>query len=145
MSSGINKCIFIGNLGKDPEEMRNDNNSRTTFSMAVSESWKDKITGERKEATEWINFVAFGKPAEIIGKYAKKGDKLYVDGKFQTRKFQNDAGETKYYTEIMVREFQFLSSKGDRPAQSEDQSQQVNQSGYQQGAPAGFDDSDLPF
>ena len=144
MSSGINNCIFIGNLGKDPEEMRNDNSSRTTFSMAVSESWKDKTTGERKEKTEWVNFVAFGKPAEIIGQYAKKGTKMYIESKVQTRKFDKD-GEAKYYTEFMVKNFQFLSSKGEQPAQSADESNESNQSQYKHGTADDNFDDDIPF
>ena len=147
MANGINHCTFIGNLGRDPEENRNDNNSRTTFSIAVSESWNDKNTGEKKEKTEWVNFVAFGKVAEIIGQYAKKGTKMYIESKVQTRKFQNSAGEDKYYTEFMVKNFLFLggSEANEKPAQSEGASQQQNEGNYKQGTvPDGFDD-DIPF
>ena len=151
MGRGVNNCTFIGNLGKDPDEMRSDNGSRTTFSMAINDEWKDKVTGEKKEKTEWVNFVVFGKLAEVMGKYVKKGDKLYIESKVQTRKFENDAGETKYYTEFMVKTFQFLTGGQDK-AQGASTTHQGNQKEYQQGSPtsgnamddSGFDD-DIPF
>ncbi len=114
--SGVNKMICIGNLGKDPEVRYSEGGSAmANFSIAVSESWKDKQTGEKMEKTEWIRIVAFGKLAEIIGKYLKKGSKVYIEGKLQTRKWQGNDGQDHYTTEVVARDMQML---GDRPQQT---------------------------
>jgi len=114
--SGVNKMICIGNLGKDPEVRYSEGGSAmANFSIAVSESWKDKQTGEKREKTEWIRIVAFGKLAEIIGEYLKKGSKVYIEGKLQTRKWQGNDGQDRYTTEVVARDMQML---GDRPQQT---------------------------
>jgi len=114
--NGINKMICIGNLGKDPEVRYSEGgNAMANFSIAVSESWKDNQTGEKREKTEWIRIVAFGKLAEIIGKYLKKGSKVYIEGKLQTRKWQGNDGQDRYTTEVVARDMQML---GDRPQQT---------------------------
>lgn len=146
--SGINKCIFIGNVGADPEEFRSDNGARTTLRMACSESWKDKATGEKKERTEWIPVVAFGRLAETIGKHVKKGDKIYVEGKYQTRKWTDTQGTEKYFTEIMANQFQFVGgARQSQGAQPVDQTERRNQAEHASGQPQvqeDFDD-DIPF
>ena len=111
MSKGVNKVILIGNLGKDPETRYMPNGQAvTSFSIATSETWKDKTTGEQKESTEWHNCTAFRKLAEIIGEYCKKGSKVYVEGKLKTDKYEKDGG-IKYYTKIVVDNLQMLDSR----------------------------------
>ncbi len=122
---GINKMICIGNLGKDPEVRYSEGgNAMANFSIAVSESWKDKQTGEKREKTEWIRVVAFGKLAEIIGEYLKKGSKVYIEGKLQTRKWQGNDGQDRYTTEVVARDMQML---GDRPQQTTNAQQDAAQ------------------
>lgn len=109
---GVNKVILIGRIGKDPEaRYTTSGDCVVTLSLATSEHWKDKQTGERKEATEWHRCTAFGKPAEIIGEYVKKGSLLYIEGQLKTRKWQDQSGQDRYSTEISIREFQFLDSR----------------------------------
>ena len=109
----VNKVVIVGNLGNDPERKDVKDASLTTFSLATSETWtKD---GEKNEKTEWHRCVAWRKVADIIGEHARKGDKLYVEGKLQTRSYDKD-GQTHYSTEIVVDDFTFLSSKGDSDA-----------------------------
>ena len=140
---GVNKFLGIGNLGQDPE-IKNMPNGKAVanFSIAVSEQWKDKATGQKQEKTEWIRCVAFDRLAEIIGQYVTKGSKLYVEGKLQTRKWQAQDGSDRYSTEVVVSEMQMLSGKQD------------GQQGTQRSNPAppppppgAFDDfdSDVPF
>lgn len=99
--AGVNKVILLGRLGKDPETRNTGNQSVTNFSMATSESYKDKATGEKKETTEWHNCQAWGAVGDIIAKYVKKGDNLYVEGKIKTRSWEKD-GVTRYVTEVVV-------------------------------------------
>ena len=109
MARGVNKVILIGNLGQDPEVKFLGNGSAVVnLSLATNESWNDKTTGEKVEKTEWHKIAFFGKPAEIIGEYAKKGSVLYVEGSIQTRKWSDKDGNDQYSTEIKGREFQFL-------------------------------------
>ena len=101
----LNKCTFIGRLGKDVEMRYTPSGTAiANFSIAVSETWKDKATGEKKEKTEWINCVAFGRTAEICGEYLTKGKQVYIEGKMQTDKYEKD-GVTKYSTKINVNPF----------------------------------------
>lgn len=110
--SGINKCIFIGNLGNDPEtKFLPNGDAVTNISIAISETWKDKNTGEDKEKTEWIRIVAFKRLAEIMSEYLKKGSKVYIEGKMVTRKWQDQSGQDKYSTEIVASQMQMLDSK----------------------------------
>lgn len=134
-SRGVNKCIIVGSVGKDPEvRVTQQGDCIVNFSVATTESWKDK-QGQKQEATEWHRICAFGKLAEIIRDYVVKGSKVYVDGKLKTRSYEKD-GVKMYTTEIVASEMQLLDSKGDssRPAQAQQ---------AQPEAPS-FDD-DLPF
>lgn len=111
MSSGVNKCFFVGYLGSDPETRYTAGGSAvTTFSIAVSESWKDK-SGEKKEKTEWIRIVAWGKLAEICGEYLKKGQQVFVEGRMQTRKWKDKDGNDKETTEIVINNMVMLGKK----------------------------------
>ena len=144
-SKGVNKVILIGNLGKDPEVRFLPSGSAVcNFSVATSESWKDKQTGQKQEKTEWHNISMFGKLAEIAGEYLRKGSKVYIEGSIQTRKWQDKDGNDRYTTDIKARDMQMLDSKGDRP-QSTDSGQ--SQSGTAQGGngPAPDFDDDIPF
>jgi len=109
---GVNKVIIIGNLGKDPEIRYSQNGvAVASMSIATTESWKDKNTGQKQEKTEWHRLVAFGKTAEICGQYLKKGSSAYVEGKLQTRKWQDKDGQDRYTTEIVVDNLQMLGGK----------------------------------
>ena len=145
--SGVNKVILIGRVGKDPE-LRNlqSGQSVANFSMATSESWKDKTTGEKKETTTWHSIVLWGNLAEIAGKYVHKGDLLYIEGKITTETYEKD-GITRYVTKIVANTMTMLGSK----SQS---SQGADKPPVPQGKADGFDelpktdvtdDSELPF
>ena len=110
--ASVNSCTFIGNLGKDPE-MRYTASGEAicNFSIACSESWKDKNTGEKKEQTEWVRISFFGKLAEICGQYLKKGSQVYVEGSMRTRKWTDKDGQEKYTTEIRGNEMKMLGGK----------------------------------
>lgn len=113
MARGVNKVILIGNLGQDPEIKSTANGaSIANFSVATSESWKDKATGQQQERTEWHRVVAFNRLAEIIGQYVKKGSKIYIEGSLRTRKWQDQNGQDRYTTEIVANEMQMLDSRG---------------------------------
>lgn len=108
----INKVTLIGNLGKDPEcKVLESGQMVASFPVATTEKWKDK-NGEIQEATEWHNCNAWGKQAEVIEKYLKKGSKVFIEGKIKTRTYEKD-GQTRYATDIQIKEFQFLDSKKD--------------------------------
>ena len=103
MAGGINKVILVGNLGQDPEiRYTADGRPIANFSIATSESWKDKSSGEKREKTEWHRVVVFGKLAEICGEYLSKGRQVYIEGKLQTRKWQGQDGQDRYTTEVVV-------------------------------------------
>lgn len=118
MASSLNKAIIIGNLGRDPEiRHTNEGKEIASFSVATSESWKDRVTGEKKEKTEWHRVVVFNEGlVTVIKNYAKKGTKVYIEGSIQTRKWVDNSGQEKYTTEIVLQNFnaQFilLDSKG---------------------------------
>ena len=102
-NKGINKVILVGNLGQDPEVRYLPNGSAVAnFSIATSESWKDKQTNEMRDRTEWHRIVVFGKLAEIAGEYVKKGSQVYIEGQLQTRKWQDQTGNDRYITEVVV-------------------------------------------
>lgn len=108
----LNKVMLIGNLGADPEvRYTAGGEAVATLSLATSEKWKDKQTGEAKERTEWHRVVFFGRPAEALKEYTHKGSKLYVEGQLATRKWQDKEGVDRYTTEIRGRAFEFLDSK----------------------------------
>jgi len=134
MSRGINKVILVGNLGQDPEVRYLPNGGAVAnITLATSESWTDKNSGQKQEKTEWHRVVFFGKLADIVSQYVKKGSKLYVEGKLQTRKWQDQQGNDKYTTEIVVDGFsgqmQMLDGRQDGGVQLQSQQQQ---SAYQQ-------------
>lgn len=112
-SRGVNKVILIGNLGQDPESRAMPSGKAVTnLRLATSETWRDKQTGENKEATEWHTVVMFDRLAEIAKDYLRKGSKIYVEGRLRTRKWQDKAGQDRYSTEIVANEMQMLDSKG---------------------------------
>ena len=147
----VNKVILVGRLGKDPDtKYMPSGDAVTNFSIATSENWKDKQSGEKKEKTEWHNIDAFRRLGEICGEYLRKGSQVYIEGKLQTRKWQDKNGNDRYTTEIVANEMQMLGSRsggGDSyaPAQNQQASQPASKP-----APAaavvedGFDD-DIPF
>jgi len=155
---GINKVILIGNLGKDPEvKYMPSGDAVANVTLATSETWNDKSTGEKKEKTEWHRVVFFGKLAEIVGQYCKKGSKIYVEGQLQTRKWQAQDGSDRYSTEVVVRGFngtmQMLDSRGGdsggyAPAQAAGKAAAPAKPQQAAPAPAMVDDSfddDIPF
>ncbi|MCU7879784.1 MAG: single-stranded DNA-binding protein [Candidatus Thiodiazotropha sp. (ex Lucinoma aequizonata)] len=113
MARGINKVILIGNLGKDPEtRYMPSGGAVTNVTLATSESWKDKNSGEQQERTEWHRVVFFNRLGEIVGEYLKKGSKVYLEGSLRTRKWQGQDGQDRYTTEIVGNEMQMLDSRG---------------------------------
>jgi single-strand DNA-binding protein len=153
-SKGVNKVIIVGNLGGDPEvKYLPSGGAVTNISVATSESWKDKDSGQTQERTEWHRIAMFNRLAEIAGEYLRKGSKVYIEGSLRTRKWQDKDGKDRYTTEIMANTMQMLDSKGgngggagqsmDRSASSE----QYEPSGAvsaDQSLPNDFDD-DIPF
>lgn len=130
MSKGINKVILVGNLGKDPETRHMPNGGTVTnITVATSETWKDKVTGEQKEKAEWHRVVFFNRLAEIADQYLKKGSKVYIEGSLHTRKWQDKSGQDRYTTEIKASEMQMLGSRGDgasNPAMTQPKSGELN-------------------
>jgi single-strand DNA-binding protein len=113
MARGVNKVILVGNLGADPEVKYMPNgNAVANVTVATSESWKDKQSGEQKDKTEWHRVVFFRRLAEIAGEYLKKGSQIYIEGKLQTRKWQDKNGNDRYTTEIIANEMQMLGGRG---------------------------------
>jgi single-strand DNA-binding protein len=113
MARGVNKVILVGNLGKDPETRYMPSGSAVTnLTLATSESWKDKQTGDQQERTEWHKIAMFGRLAEIAAEYLRKGSQVYIEGKLRTRKWQDKEGKDRYTTEIVADEMQMLGSKG---------------------------------
>jgi len=138
---GVNKVILVGNLGQDPEVRHMPNgNAVTNITVATSETWKDKNTGEQQERTEWHRVVMFRRMAEIAGEYLRKGAKVYIEGRLQTRKWQDQQGNDRYTTEIIADVMQMLDSRGGGAAPAPRQSAPVP-------APeAGMSyDDDIPF
>ncbi|PIE61354.1 MAG: single-stranded DNA-binding protein [Desulfobacterales bacterium] len=126
--AGLNKVMLIGNLGRDPEIRYGQSGTAVVnFTMATSDQWTDKNTGERQERTEWHRIVVFGKQAETCEKYLSKGSKIYVEGRLQTRSWERE-GQTHYTTEIVVSNFQFLGGRTENQGGG-----YQNQGGYQQG------------
>ena len=144
--SGINKVILVGNLGQDPEVKYTAGGAAvTTLSLATSESWKDKDTGQDQERTEWHRVVLWRRLAEIAGEYLKKGSKVYIEGQLQTRKWEQD-GQTRYTTEVVGRDMQFLDSRGNTSSDNSSTYEDVNQDMGSQNLPdSGITDDDIPF
>tara|TARA_B100000035_G_scaffold230540_1_gene198669 strand:- start:59 stop:481 length:423 start_codon:yes stop_codon:yes gene_type:complete len=119
MSNGLNKVLILGNLGADPDIKYTQAGSPVAnLSVATSESWKDKTTNEKVEKVEWHRVVVFGRLAEIAEQYLKKGSKIFVEGKLQTRDWEDSEGKKRYTTEVIAREMTMLDSKGDSNASS---------------------------
>lgn len=138
MRSGVNKVIVVGNCGKDPE-IKNmpSGGAVANISIATSESWKDKNTGDQQERTEWHRVVFFNRLAEIVEQYVKKGTKLYVEGSLRTRKWQDKNGQDRYTTEIVASEMQMLDSRGGTAT--------PEAAGGQPNPPAATNFNDIPF
>ena len=132
MGRGVNRVIIIGNLGNDPEIKYTQSGSQiTNISVATSESWKDKQTGQQQERTEWHRVVFFNRLAEIAGQYLKKGSKVFIEGSLRTNKWQDQNGQDRYSTDIIASEMQMLDNRGDQP-QNAPQQQPMAQNGQQQ-------------
>jgi single-strand DNA-binding protein len=148
MARGVNKVILIGNLGKDPEVRYTPSGTAiANITIATSESWKDKQTGENVERTEWHRVVFYQRLAEIAGEYLRKGSKVYVEGRLQTRKWQDKTtGQDRYTTEIIGDSMQMLDSKGGTGSNAGYDKPAANTSAAPDSAPAldQFDD-DIPF
>lgn len=152
---GVNKVILLGNVGQDPEtRTMNNGDMVTTVSIATSEVWNDKNTGEKKEQTEWHRVTFWRKPAEIVAQYVTKGSRLYVEGKLQTRKWTDTNGVERWTTEVVAEEFQLAGNNqnGQQGGQQQggpshsggQQRQQQRQQAPQNQPPKDFDD-DIPF
>jgi len=142
--SGINKVILIGRLGRDPEvRYTPDGAAIANFSIATSEEWKDKATGEKKERTEWHRIVAFRKLGEICGEYLSKGRQVYIEGRLQTRSWEKD-GVTRYSTEIVASDVQFLGGRDSANSGGQSLNTQASDTS---GPPSGSDKigDDIPF
>ena len=148
MARGINKVILVGTVGKDPEmKYMPSGDAMANISVATNESWKDKNTGEKKEATEWHRVVFFRQLADIVGKYVRKGQQIYIEGSLKTRSWEKD-GQKHYATEIVASDMQMLGSKGD--GERTEQSAAPKPAPPPKPAPApqsfeDFDDSDVLF
>ncbi len=140
MARGVNKVILVGNVGQDPEvKYMPSGGAVTNISVATSETWKDKNTGQPQERTEWHRVVFFNRLGEIAGEYLKKGSKVYVEGSLRTRKWQAQDGTDRYTTEIVASEMQMLDGRGDNAGgynaggYNQDQQYGAPQGGYQGG------------
>lgn len=123
----VNRVILLGRLGQDPQVNYTANGSAVAnISVATSERWKDKQTGEQREQTEWNRVVFFNRLAEIVGKYLRKGSMVYVEGKLQTKKWTDKNGIDRYQTEIVANEMQMLGSKSDNQGEYNQAPQQSN-------------------
>jgi len=157
--ASVNKAIIVGNLGRDPEMRYTQSNTPVaTFSVATTDQWTDK-NGERQERTEWHRVVAWARLAEICGQYLQKGKQVYIEGRLQTREWEDQNGQKRYTTEIVAREMQMLGRPGDAPARNEydqrqpaaqaKQASQAKQGGgadpFPEAPMPGNDDDDLPF
>ena len=144
-SRGINKVILVGNLGADPEVRHMPSGGAVAnISLATTDSWKDRGTGERQERTEWHRVVFFNRLAEIAGEYLRKGSAVYVEGRLQTRKWQDQSGQDRYSTEIVANELQMLGGGSQGGASTSRPARQAPSAPHQAPAVDDFDD-DLPF
>ncbi|EEX42897.1 single-stranded DNA-binding protein [Vibrio furnissii] len=138
-SRGVNKVILVGNLGSDPEvRYMPSGGAVANITVATSETWRDKATGEQREKTEWHRVALYGKLAEVAGEYLRKGSQVYIEGQLQTRKWQDQSGQDRYSTEVVVQGYngtmQMLGSRqqGGMPAQGGGMNQQQQQGGWGQ-------------
>jgi single-strand DNA-binding protein len=149
MARGINKVILVGHLGQDPEVKYMPSGSAVAnVSIATTESWKDKNSGEKQDRTVWHRVVFFARLAEIVGEYLRKGSQVYVEGRLQTRKWQDKSGQDRYTTEIVASEMQMLGGRGGSSSGSADFSSPdeapAGSASEAGGRDEGFDD-DIPF
>lgn len=145
--ASVNKVILVGNLGKDPETRYAPNGDAIcNITLATTDRWKDKQTGEKKEMTEWHRVSFFGKLAEIAGQYLRKGSAVYVEGSLRTRKWKDKEGQDRYTTEIRADQMQMLGGKSDGEAEPARDHAKAKQDGYVNQS-SGFSDipEDLPF
>lgn len=151
MARGVNKVILLGNLGNDPDIRYTASGAAVAnISLATAENWRDKETGEKQERTEWHRVVFFGRLAEIVGEYLRKGSQVYVEGRIQTRKWQDKDGNDRYTTEIVASEMQMLGGgRGGGSSNNFNQSPPSNEESDTTAAPrkdSGEDfDDDIPF
>ena len=155
MARGINKVILIGNLGNDPDIRYTASGAAVAnISLAPAESWRDKESGEQQERTEWHRIVFFGRLAEIVGEYLRKGSQIYVEGRLQTRKWQDKEGNDRYTTEIVANEMQMLGSRSGgsanyesspAPSQNNAPAPQPEPAKSSTSGPADDFDDDIPF
>ena len=158
MARGINKVIIVGNLGNDPEvRYANNGSAVANISVATTDSWKDKNTGEQQERTEWHRVVMFNRLGEIAGEYLKKGSQVYIEGRLQTRKWQDQSGQDRYTTEIVANEMQMLGGRGgdnmgtgsgggyQAPRQQTAPQQAPQPAAQPQSQPSNDFDDDIPF
>ena len=153
MARGVNKVILLGNLGRDPEVRYTASGSAVANApLATTDSWRDKASGEQQERTEWHRLVFFGRLAEISGEYLKKGSQVYVEGRLQTRKWQDNNGQDRYTTEIVVNDMQMLGGRGGGGGAPEAENQDRGDSRPASQEQPSFDDTqyddlddDIPF
>ena len=156
MARGINKVILIGNLGADPEvRYMPSGGAVANVNLATTDTWKDRQSGEQQERTEWHRLVFYGRLGEIVGEYCRKGSKIYVEGRLQTRKWQGKDGQDRYTTEIVASEMQMLDSRGGTAAFPGETGSQPKREDWGQPAtakpepamasPANDFDDDIPF
>ncbi len=154
--AGVNKVIIVGNLGNDPELRTFPNGDQVAnLSVATSDRWQDKQSGEWREVTEWHRIVLFRRLAEVAGQYLRKGSKVYIEGKIRTRKWQDQNGQDRYSTEIHADTMQMLDSKQDQqqqPQQSSQPKQSQKPNAYAEAKASGItktppptDFDDMPF
>ncbi len=152
MARGINKVILVGNCGKDPEAKTMPSGGNVTnISVATTENWKDKESGEKKERTEWHNIVMYSKLGEIAAQYLKKGQQVYIEGSIRTRKWQDKDGKDRYMTEIIASDMQMLGGKGGGGGSTasydggEKSSAPPSKKSSGGGEDKSFEDDDIPF
>jgi|TARA_B000000475_G_scaffold100407_1_gene81384 single-strand DNA-binding protein len=146
MSRGVNKVILVGNLGQKPEMRYTATQSAVAnISIATTESWKDKESGEMRDKTEWHKVVYFGKLAEIVEKYLDKGSSVYIEGKLQTRKWQDKSGADRWTTEIVGNELTMLGSRASNSNNAPMQSNESESPFPQDDSGPGLTDDDIPF
>ena len=144
--AGVNKAIVVGNLGNDPEIRYAANGSAiASISVATSERWKDKNSGEQQERTEWHRIKLFGRQAELAGEYLKKGSQVYIEGRIQTSKYQDKDGNDRWSTEIVAREMTFLGGRGGGGGGGDSQSASSASPPQRDSGPSGDFDDDIPF
>ena len=149
--ASVNKVILIGNLGKDPEtRYAPSGDAICNITLATTDNWRDKATGEKREATEWHRVVFFGKLAEIAGQYLRKGSQVYVEGSLRTRKWQDKDGQDRYTTEIRADEMKMLGSRqgaGEAPPREREPASAQPSGGAKKAPASGFGDmeDDIPF